>query len=209
MKKVMAVFFVLATLFHAMPMKAGCGEWSECDCCEDYFLDFRYAAFFPLSSTVRKVYDNAFPDIELEVATNLTDYCRAWFNAGYIWNEGASSLGNKTTLSMVPLSLGLMFVLPATCDIDVYLGMGPSFTFLRIEDDSHYVRRHVRKNGFGGAIKTGFYYHLDENFYFEGFLDYFLQPYHFGKDRSKKHYVERHDLTMDGIKLGFGAGVTF
>ena len=185
------------------------------DCCEascfgDVTIEGRFSAFFPLGSRAREIYNDALPCLELQVATVICDCWQPWFNAGYIWSDGNSiGCGNKTQLSVVPLSLGINYLFPLCDCVDWYIGAGALYSFLRTEDHSPYVHEHVRKNTWGGTARVGFYYQWTECLFLEGFLDYVYQEFDFSTDEDSDPYVVRNDVDLSALKLGVGLGYRF
>lgn len=190
-------------------------NWFQSSCCDqsccmgDITLEGRFSAFFPLKSRAREIYNDALPCLELQVATTLCDCWQPWFNASYIWSNGHSSLGDKTQLSILPLSLGVNYIFPLCDCIDWYIGAGALYSFLRTEDHSPYVHEHVRKNTWGGTAKLGFYYQWTECLFLEGFLDYVYQKFNFKTDEDSVPFVVRNDVDLSALKLGVGLGFRF
>ncbi len=187
---------------------SGCFD-SCCELFEGATIEGRFAAFVPFESKVRKIYNDALPSLEVEASMPVWECVSGWVNAGYIWNEGKSlGLENKTELQLIPLSAGLKWVQPVTCDVDLYLGLGATYSFLRIHDHSEFVKEHVRKQAFGGTVKTGFIYHYTCNVFFEGFVDYYYTRFTKSSSHSEP-FVQEYDLNMSGLKFGVGAGYSF
>lgn len=225
MKTILSALFVLLAFTTIAPLQSAqdcCEPVYECDsacepvCCDDWFdlgsLNFvgKYSAFFPFSSKVGRIYNDALPCLELETNINVCGNWIGFFNAGYIWDEGRSlGLSNKTEFSLVPLTLGLKRLWCFGESTDVYLGAGLAYSYLSTHDHSEFVRQHTHKWGFGGIFKTGFYYYYSDCFFFEGFADYLYQPYNFASSSNDGHFVEGTHLDMSGIKVGLGIGMNW
>lgn len=219
MKKFISAVFLLFACFQTQFIVAddccdnnswfgNCFDNCGC-CCEDFNIEGRFAAFVPFEHKVRKIYNDFLPSVEVETSMRVWDCFSAFFNASYVWNTGHSlGVGNKTQLQIVPLSLGLKWVQPWICDIDVYLGAGATYSFLRIHDHSPFVHEHVNKQAWGGTAKAGFIYHYTSCLFFEGFVDYIYTRFNF-HESDDTPYVERNDLNMSGIKFGVGVGYNF
>lgn len=191
-----------------------CCEDSSCcgPVCGRLGAEFKFAAFYPLDNRVRKLYKKFWASYEIELSTTFCNCWQVWFDAGYLSSHGRTRcFDSKTRLYMIPLSLGVSYLRTLECQpcVDVYVGAGVAYTLIRMRDHSPFVNPHVSDKGFGAVVKTGFYYHLNECFYLEGFFNYLYQRFSFSRDCSPTGFVERHDANMSGLKLGFGIGSNF
>lgn len=170
-------------------------------CCSDLVAEVRAGYFYPNSKKFRDIYKHGGAEGELEVSgTYMGDW--KWFgNANYFYKKG-HSLGfyDKTTIRMIPVSLGLKYQFCFFRGISPYLGLGISYTFTKINNHSDYVKRHVNKNGFGFVVKSGVTFDLSCNFILDLFVDYYNQHLHF-------HH--HHNAEMGGFKTGAGIGYRF
>jgi hypothetical protein len=225
MSKYKVFIFLLAII--AFPFQARSGQWnSACcpdqycadQCCEDpccddsycFTIEGRASAYFPFENKVRRIYSTTWGFYEGEVDIPLWWGFDGYFSAGYLENTGRSlGLHNKTRLQMVPLTWGLKYFLEVMPCLDVYLGAGVVYSILNIHDHSYYVHQHISKNAVGGTAKLGALYFFYGNWFIDASVDYFYQRFSFKRSHSEKHYVERHDLDMSGIKLGAGIGLAF
>lgn len=117
----------------------------------------------------------------------------------------------RPKLWILPLSLGVKYLFPVfTCgeiSADVYVGAGICYTFVNLEhNNAPFIEHNVRRSHVGGLLKSGLKIALNDYFYLDLFLDYFVQRFHFSGSHNG---VKRHDLNLDGIKTGFGFTVTF
>jgi len=178
---------------------------------EGLSLEFRFAAFYPLKKKARHIYDTFLPALELELDAKLNCWCDAWFDIGYVWDTGRSiGLDSKTDLRLLPMSLGLKFMLPVLSCVDAYLGLGVSYSLLGIHDHSPYVHEHMHKNAFGALFKAGLNYKFNDCIYFDGFFEYYYQHFHFHQkiNPDKVVYVQ-HLLDLSALKFGIGVGYAF
>ena len=197
------------------PTISDCVPYTCCEdpCCEDAYrfcIQGRASAYFPTERKVRRIYSNVWGFYEGEIDVPLWCGLDGFFSAGYLENKGHSlCLHNKTRLQMVPLSLGLKYFLRICPGLDAYIGGGVVYSILKIRDHSPYVHKHVSKNRVGGTAKMGLTYFFCDNWFIDGSVDYLYQRFSFKHSRSSKHYVERHDLDMSGVKIGAGIGLAF
>lgn len=124
----------------------------------------------------------------------------------------------RTSLRMIPVSLGIKYIFNHLLDnfltidpcLNLYVGAAACYSSLRIRDHDEYLHRHVHKNAWGGLIQSGVYYYVNSYVFVSAFADYLFQRFRFSNHhRNYSSHIERHDLTMDGYKLGVGIGVTF
>lgn len=216
MKKIISAILMVVA-FQACPVQAGlfdggCCEQTCCDSCcgmGPITLEAKFAAYFPLEKRARKIFHKALPNFEIEAATTWCDW-QPWFNVGYIWDNGRSrGCHDKTKLEVIPLSLGVNYLIPMCNCIDAYVGAGAVYSFLRTRDHSEFVHEHVRKNAWGGVVKAGFYYNYSECVFFEGFVNYVYTRFRFRNDRDELPFVQRNDVNFSGIKVGVGVGFKF
>lgn len=239
MKKIFCALVVMGSLFGSVSLDAlfnnigfgsnSCNPCNPCDtycddacdpcqpdCCNSWFdfstfsVEARYSAFFPLSSRARDIYKDALPCLELQGNINVTDNIIGFLSAGYIWSSGRSiGLGDKTELSLIPVVLGGKYLWCISDSLEAYLGAGVAYTWLRTHDHSDFVRKHTHKGTFGGVAQAGFYYHLCNNVFFEGFVDYIYQRFHFGDRNEGNRFVEGVNVNLSGLKVGVGVGTSF
>jgi len=178
-------------------------------------LKLRTAYFLPADKKVRKIYSDAWPDYQFELSKLINNRFAVWSHIG--WNsitgsalscEGEEVSRNKTTLFMVPFSLGINYNFPLQIDnASFYLGAGGSSTFVRITDHSEFVKKHRTKNGaFGGVLKSGFQYWFKNNIFIDVFADYSFLSVHF---HERNNNVENSNACLSGLNLGIGLGSYF
>ncbi|MDP1879689.1 MAG: hypothetical protein Q8K60_01955 [Parachlamydiaceae bacterium] len=186
----------------------------------------RVAYFHPASSKVRDIYSNGWADYQIEIGKEFCNNLQLWVGVSGFSQNGRSiisglsssydsffdfsSRGDKTSISFIPVYLGLKYFFPITCQLKAYIGAAGLYGSLRIKDHSHYVHEHVDKKGFGGLVQIGLNYYFDKCFFLNVFGDYLFQHFDFSNDHhSSYYYVERNDLNLNGYKVGAGIGFTF
>lgn len=183
------------------------------DCLSDYCptvcVNARVAYFRPESKKVRKIYADGWADYQLEVFQELCPNWQIWSGISGFSKKGHSlELHDHTKLQLIPLSLGLKYIYPFTCNLDGYLGVGACYSFLHIRDHSDYVEQHISRQDWGGVGQIGLYYQAQQGFFINLFADYFYQRFYF-HHVDFSHYVQRHNLNLSGWKLGAGIGICF
>lgn len=185
-----------------------CNDW---DFCHGWQVEVRGAGVYSSSSRYREIYSDWSPEVQFEIAKSVWKHLYAWFNAAYLWDEGHSQpFHDKTQIRLVPLTFGLKYIFPVTCDFSVYLGGGAAYSFLRIHDHSPYVRKHTSREAWGGVVKSGIQYEFCESFFLDVFADYLFQ--HFSPpndDDSDYRYIETRSANLSGLRIGAGVGMKF
>jgi len=193
------------------------------DCCGslDIAVDARVAYYHPSSSKVRRIYGDGWADYQLEISKEIGSEWRVWAGVSGFSRKGDSiGFHDKTRLQLLPISLGLKYDYPFTCNLDVFVGGAASYSFLRIHDHSEYVREHTRKQNWGGVVQSGLNYRFSDWGVVSLFADYFFQRFrfhdshrhsslYFSNDNDGHRFVERFSLDMSGYKVGVGLGATF
>lgn len=209
-----AIFFV-----SSLPLMA----WDGWECCCDPFdfaVEARVAYYHPSSSKVRRIYGDGWADYQLEISKGVFCDWRIWAGVSGFSREGDSiGFHDHTRLQLIPLSFGVKYFFPCWDDCKLYLGGAACYSFLRINDDSDYIRRHTHKNDWGGLIQAGLTYNFWDCAYVSFFVDYFFQEFRFHDSHRSSGdsygsfydggYIERTNLDMSGYKLGVGLGYTF
>ena len=91
--------------------------------------------------------------------------CFNEFSNGCSGSQSSDLHRNRTNLDLVPIYFGIKYFYPIACSTSVYVGGGGCYSFLNIKDHSRFVRRHIRKEEFGGIVQAGIHYNLTECFY--------------------------------------------
>ena len=111
----------------------------------------------------------------------------------------------KTKIQMVPLTLGLKYILPTKC-LSPYLGAGLLVSYVDIRNHSPYVRKKDSKWGVGGICKLGCLADISQSFFIDVFCDYSYLKVTFGDHHQK---VLRHKTDLSGLSFGGGLGYRF
>lgn len=174
---------------------------------EGFDIGARAGYFLPMSDNVRKIYSDGWAEYELDASYQI--YCpwSIWANVGYMHVNGHSIvLHNHTDLTMVPVALGLKYDWKLNCDFNAYLGVGGSYSILRIHDKSPFVHQHIHSYGWGVTAKSGLQYRFACWGYIEGFVDYNWTQFDFS---GHKDNIYRNNLDMSNFLFGGGIGLTF
>lgn len=167
----------------------------------DYFtVEARVGGFFPASQLLRKIYGDSGIEYEAEGSLRLYDCFNLWLNVSSFEKNGRTPLLNqKTTLHLLPVSLGIKSNFPINQEFIFYLGGGITHTSIHTHNKSPFVKRHIHKYAWGGVLKSGFIYSITTHFFADLFLDYY-----YTKVRARNG---RHNL--GGVRTGIGFGLNY
>jgi hypothetical protein len=176
------------------------------DWCRGWEAEVRVAGFRPASKLFREIYSSWGTSYQLEGAKQICGAYYGWANVEWYKKEGHSiPLRDKTDIKLIPFSFGLKYVYWINSCLNAYLGIGPSFTWVKVHNHSDFVKRHVTKESYGGVVKLGVHYYFWCNAFLNLFADYNYQPIHFcGHNGNSGHHVN-----LGGWKIGGGIGLSF
>lgn len=180
--------------------------------CRKVILEFKGAYLLPTNHTLRKAYNNGSalygPELTVQLGKkhHWTKNIYAFMGADYFQKEGHDlGLCDSTTLRLVPLTLGLKYMIPMTRRADFYLGLG--FESLFVQAQSHRACVTAEKNlwTFGGITELGTYidvtHHVMLNFFFN---------YSFINAKTDSFYGHtRTGCTVDLSSALFGVGLGY
>ena len=166
-------------------------------------LEARFALFIPQSNTFQEVYGYLNPAFQLELTFLLPKHLQWWTNFSYINKKGESTILHlPASLKIFSISSGVKYVFLFPNSIEIGLGIGLLYTWLR-EKNRTLVIEHVKnKEGIGGIAKfdiTKIYHQV----LFSFFMDYQLQSFSAGSP------VENVRVDLSGLYLGLSLGYRF
>lgn len=172
---------------------------------QDWIFEVRGAYFQPTSNIVKKIYGSGMAEIQGEISRALCDPWYVWLNTSYMAKTGCSSLNHYTRLQVIPVSLGIKYDYALKHNATCYLGLGGSLTSVNIDDDSDFVKRHLKENGVGLVVKSGITYTACSSAFLDLFIDYYHQKVRFLSAVG----LQCPNLTISGLRMGAGIGLTF
>jgi len=166
--------------------------------------EVRAAAFVPTSQTLREVYGDVLPSIQIEQAKIFKGVpnLELWGNLEWIFShgEGEHSCGSSH-IDILNISLGAKGIGPVYQNwIFLYGGIGPDLAFTWIKNQSSCCidcderqGSFNRNIGIGGIVKSGCQIFFARHFFLDFFLDYLYLPMHYHTTRD-----------IGGLKAGIG-----
>lgn len=175
-------------------------------------LELKGSYFLPINHTLRQAYAPSSalygPELTVQLGKKhhwTKNFC-AFAGAEYFQKKGHQlGLCDSTTLRMVPLTLGLKYMIPMTRRADFYFGLG--FESLFVQAKNHRACVTAEKNlwTFGGITKLGTYIDLTHHVMLNVFFDY-----SFINAKSNGFYGHtRTRCTVDLSSAIFGVGLGY
>jgi hypothetical protein len=173
-------------------------------------LEVRADAFFHASKLFRKIYGDVGASYGVEASTTLGcwENFEGWVNFDWYCEHGRSHVphhnksekcrGSPTRIRIPNFSFGVKYVYQTCGCFAPYIGVGPSFSRVRLKNKSFCTHEEVSKYAYGVLGKVGVYYYFNRCTFVDVFVDYLYQPVHFHKQ-----------IDVGGLKTGLGVGVIF
>lgn len=169
-------------------------------------FEARAGYFYPQSGVMRAVYDDGGLMPGGEFSVRVWEDLLAWVNFSPFWKDGSSEgLESPTSIQIYPLSVGVKYPFELLERFYLYLGVGPSVSWVLIHNDSPYVEGRISKAAWGVVGKSGFIYECPRLVYFNLFADYSYR-YLSGISRDG---VQSESANVGGLEAGIGIGVRF
>lgn len=183
----------------------------------NFIIEFRPNYFYPLSSHFRTFFAGGI-DYQLTASCPVywgeNDWIRGItvFVAGdYYSRTGHSSFPkDKTTISIVPVTLGLKYFFPALGNcvpVNLYLAAGMKYYFVHNRNKGKSIRHDINVNGMGGMVEAGaiavLWKHLVLDLFVSGSFKSFSPP------SISRPGVKGTSLNVSSINAGGGIGYKF
>ncbi len=121
-------------------------------------LEIKGGYFLFYDSTMRKIYRKGGEDVQLSLSCPIQRYLQIYGSVAYLERHGRSlTIGEKTRIWEIPLSLGLKPIIPICSKMQYYFTIGPRYFFLHQHNNASYVNKTIEKSGFGLFANTGFH----------------------------------------------------
>lgn len=180
----------------------------------DVLLEVRGAYFKPTGDRFKHIY-NGSGLYGGELAVQLSECNEHWYgflSVDYLRKKGHSiGLGNPTRVTLLPIGIGVKYVMPACwCDnTDWYVGLGFQPVRVHTHDLSPFVIPKITRWAMGGIVKGGAYINFSCNFFLDLFIGYSFA-------RAKNHLavaptgpVVPLSASVSGAIFGAGIGYRF
>ena len=214
MKKITSLLCLPFLIFSFFCNELKASDFCGIDCCpceeSTFDVSLRVAAFVPFDKKVKKIYEKAWGDYQIELNKTFYENWGAWINGQCTISRGRSYgyVKASTRMRLIPLSFGVKYNYEIAPCTNLYAGVGAVYSWLYIRDCYEYVHEHTKKGAWGGLFKLGLQYNCTNCISVEIFTDYLVQRFKFPSSQSSP-YVERNDVKMDALIAGVGLGWRF
>lgn len=192
---------VAAKPFNADDEMGSCQQKPQCPTQKKHnSIKIRGSAFYPQGSLVRRVYDNWWPEGSLEY-NYIWKHWSIFVNAAVSHKSGHAPGGAKTSITLVPVTVGCNAQIGGSSWFHPYIGIGIGGVYANI-DVPHFVKR-SEESQFGAAsiVQAGMEFDVTKWMFFDIFGDYRFNWFSFNSDVS-------HTQT-GGFNVGAGIGFRF
>lgn len=172
------------------------------------WFEIKPGYFFFSNHLMRKIYHGGF---EIQ-GSGTYPMCQSmlafYWSLGYLHVKG-KSLGahQKTSVSQVPIDLGVRAIFDMRECAKAYLTIGPRYFYFHQRNDSMFVDRNVRRSGFGFFINGGSNFIQNDCFMFGIFGEYGFQQKSF--TTTMPNVYGRKDFQVGGFTFGASIGFMF
>jgi opacity protein-like surface antigen len=170
-----------------------------------YAVELRVASLDFDDSHLRKIYSGQKTEFSVEASKKVAEGYEGWLGAGWSKKKGQSEgMHDSTTISHLPLSTGIKFMMPYSERMSTYVGAGITMTQLKIHNESPVESNRVKKWHLGSVLKLGIKYRLNTRVYLSAFTDYSIQKFNTKGSDTNLTY---HEVNTRGLKIGLGLGI--
>lgn len=164
----------------------------------DISAEFRAAAFIHSSKKFKALYGDVGPCYAIELGVPV--YCPfdAWVNVDWFHRNKRHDCISKSSVNIFNASFGIKYVYTTCNNLNLYLGIGPSFGGICLKNKSDAYRESSSKFIAGAVLKSGIDYTFFNGVFLDAFVDYLYQPVRFHKR-----------VDIGGAKIGLGIGYQF
>lgn len=170
-------------------------------------IAFKPGYFWMQDKVGRNIYKGGYISL-LEVTARLYKGLYAWIESGYFHKRKyftSANVRTKTTLTHVPVSVGVNYSFYICSWLDCYLKLGPNWVYVKTKLPISNVKKVITKNVFGVTMGTGFKIKFWEYLFVEPFVNYLYDK----KTINDSSSSTRFKRYLGGIQTGIGIGARF
>lgn len=169
-------------------------------------FEIKPSYFFFYASPMNDIYNKGGFEIQGSVSVPFYHYLDVYGSIGYRKVKGhALNTGEKTSLTVMPVDIGLKSIVHFYERFDYFFAIGPRFFYFHQKNDSPYVDPVINSGGVGLFINTGFNVLIKDCFLLGVFGEY---SYEKKTITPKKPNIYSNGSSQIG-GLAFGASVGY
>jgi hypothetical protein len=171
------------------------------------FMIIRGGYFDFTNTSLQSIYKTGGYDTQLILATELGKGFYLQGNVEFLYRKGQSeNIHQKTSTYQIPVSIALQGMFDLNDSVDFYILGGPRYSYLKSDQDSNYVPKHLHFHLLGVMTGGGFYFHMTK----KSFLDLFVQyAYEISRFDHSFHSVSNSTSRSNYWVTGIGYGYKF
>lgn len=171
------------------------------------WFELKPGYFFFSNHTLRQIYHGGF-EIQGSGTYPLSEKIALYGSLGYVRVKGKSLQGNqKTSISQIPLDVGLRAIANVTERVKGYLSIGPRYFYFHQRNDSTYVNPNIRQSGVGFFINGGLNIINNDWFLLGVFGEYAFEQTSF--ESTITNVYGKQNLHVGGFTFGVSVGCVF
>ena len=169
-------------------------------------LEFKGSYLLPTNEQFRAAYHNGNGLYGPELTAQIKSNWYGFIGGDYLQKNGRY-LGpsNATKLRLLPFTFGVKYFIPASDQLDFYIGLGMQTAYMHTKKQRGFVITKSSFCGLGGMAKVGAYIKLDHNFLLDLFFDYGFMKTHKGDFYGYTYSPLKSKLNnaIFGVGLGY------
>lgn len=183
------------------------------------YVQAKFGAFSFTDGTQNDIYCDWDVAYGAEFGVNINRCFAFAFNYGYCRKNGRAIISDsndheyfvgdkivykthKTNITYQNLDLVAKAFWPLYYCVKPYVGVGPRFVFIDIDNDSPYVTESISQTGFGGMVTAGIRFSWCR-FYLDPFFEYGFCKMNFTGSKSSYQYDANYNNLLFGVGIGF------
>lgn len=172
------------------------------------WLEAKSSYFFFLDSTMKDIYHKGGFQVQGSASIPIYNNIDLYGSIGYRKVHGyALNSGEKTSLTVVPIDIGIKPIFTLNPNSYFFLAMGPRGFYFRQHNDSAYVSPSVSSGNVGFFVNSGFNTIIAKHFLLGIFGEYSYEKKTIIP--SRQNVFSAGSTQMGGFAFGIGLGYNF
>lgn len=172
------------------------------------WFEIKPSYFFFSASPMNEIYDNGGFEIQASASVPFFKHLDFYSSIGYRQVSGhALNSDEKTSLTVLPLDIGLKPVFKIDERFCYFFAVGPRFFYFNQRNNSPYVDQMINGGGVGLFANTGFNVRLADSFLLGIFGEYSYEKQTI--DTTIPNVFSNGSVQMGGFAFGLSLGYAF